>query len=228
MRIARLIRVATHIVVTHTVIVVTACAGNTEQKPAGSSAARNTATDMASGTIRSDTIASSGLSGVAPAPHVDSDSAHAGTDPATWTITAGGLGPVRAGMTVAQARAALGGELTVTGSAPACGYAASRHLPAGVNFMITDGKIARVQVLRGSVATAAGARIGDSEQRVRELYAGHVASSPHKYTNGHYLTVTPESTADSSMRIVFETDGSRVTVYRSGMLPQVEWVEGCS
>ncbi len=94
--------------------------------------------------------------------------------------------------------------------------------------MITDGKIARVQVLRGSVATAAGARIGDSEQRVHELYSSHLAVSPHKYTNGHYLTVTPVSVADSAMRIIFETDGSRVTAYRSGTLPQVEWVEGCS
>lgn len=132
-------------------------------------------------------------------------------------------------MTVEQARAALGGDLTVTGGGdPTCGYASSKRVPEGVNFMVTDGKIARVQVLRGVAATSKGVHIGDPEQRVREAYAGHVTVTPHKYTTGHYLTVTPANAAESNDRIVFETDGSRVIVYRSGMLPQVEWVEDCS
>ena len=29
-------------------------------------------------------------------------------------------------------------------------------------------------------------------------------------------------------RLVFETDGERVTRYRAGRLPEVEWVEGCA
>lgn len=149
-------------------------------------------------------------------------------DSAAWMVTEFGIGPVRAGMTVAEARAALDGALTETSSTPSCGYATSSRAPKGVNFMIVGGKIARVDVRGGTVTAAAGAKIGDTEQRVRALYPGRIAVTPHKYTNGHYLTVTPSNPADSAYRMVFETDSSRVTVYRSGLRPPVEWVEGCS
>jgi hypothetical protein len=57
---------------------------------------------------------------------------------------------------------------------------------------------------------------------VRELHTG-VVESPHKYTDGHYLTLAP----DGAHRLVFETDGGHVTRYRGGRMPEVEWVEGC-
>ena len=34
--------------------------------------------------------------------------------------------------------------------------------------------------------------------------------------------------ADSGFEVVFETDSQRVTRYRAGRLPEVEYVEGCS
>jgi hypothetical protein len=34
--------------------------------------------------------------------------------------------------------------------------------------------------------------------------------------------------ASAGKEIVFETDGKRVTMFRAGRLPEVEWVEGCS
>jgi hypothetical protein len=63
---------------------------------------------------------------------------------------------------------------------------------------------------------------------VQALYASRVAVSPHKYTGGHYLTVTPTAPGDSAYRMVFETDGRRVTQFRAGVRPAVEYVEGCS
>lgn len=60
------------------------------------------------------------------------------------------------------------------------------------------------------------------------LYPGQVTVQPHAYTDGHYLVVTPPAAADSSFRIVFETDGQKVLRYRSGLVPAVEYVEGCS
>ncbi|MFL5569051.1 MAG: hypothetical protein ACJ772_00590, partial [Gemmatimonadaceae bacterium] len=62
--------------------------------------------------------------------------------------------------------------------------------------------------------------------RIKSLYAGRLTTTPHKYTPGaHYLTVT--SPSDPNARIVFETDGSKVTEYRSGRTPAVEYVERC-
>lgn len=148
----------------------------------------------------------------------------------TWLVTARGIGPVRAGLPLQDAAAAVGGALTApAGVEPgACAYLAWRGGPPGVRVMIEGGRIARVDVDSGGVATDAGARVGDSEARVQSLYPGRVAVTPHKYTAGHrYLTVTPATPADSAYRVVFETDGRRVTRYRAGRRPPVEYVEGC-
>ena len=60
------------------------------------------------------------------------------------------------------------------------------------------------------------------------LYSGRVTVEPHKYTDGHYLVVRPSAPADSAFRLIFETDGTRVTRFRSGLQPQVAWIEGCA
>ena len=155
--------------------------------------------------------------------------------PAAWTLTESGIGPLRVGMTVDEARAALGGEFRPLGAdaeedegPDACRYAASDTLPAGVLVMLVGEKVARVDVDSGSVATAAGARIGDTEARVRDLYP-NARVQPHKYTAGRYLIALPGAPADTLHRIVFETDSAgTVTRFRGGVFPPVEYVEGCS
>ncbi len=132
-------------------------------------------------------------------------------------------------MTVAEARAVVPGfAVPASRDSTACTYGKADGLPAGVAVMVQGGKVVRVEVRSGAVATSAGARIGDSEERIKTLYPTQVSVSPHKYTAGaHYLTVVPASKADSSYRIIFETDGKRVVRYRAGLRPQVEYVEGC-
>jgi hypothetical protein len=153
--------------------------------------------------------------------------ATAPASPAAWTVTENGWGPIRAGMSVADARAALGGDLPEPGNRE-CDHLRPRHGPKGVLIMTVGGQVARVEVSDTTVATAAGARVGDTEARINALYAGRVQTGPHKYVDGHYLVVRGGGGADSVYRLVFETDGQRVTRYRSGRAPEVEWVEGCS
>ena len=132
-------------------------------------------------------------------------------------------------MTRADAEAAIGGPLAVDGDSgwTGCAYLPTDRLPPGARVMVENGTIARVDVDSGRIATAEGARIGDSEERIRQLYDGRVVTAPRKYTSGHYLTITPAVGADSAFRIVFETDSGRVTSYRSGRVPPVEYVEKC-
>lgn len=160
----------------------------------------------------------------APAPAPDP-----AKQPAALEVTERGLGPLQAGMSLAEASAALNGALVVPAGADtsACAYVQWRGGPSGVRVMIESGRIARIDVRSGSVSTEAGAHIGDTEERVSSLYAGRVTMSPHKYTKGHYMTVTPPAPADSAYRIVFETDGQRVLTYRSGRRHAVDYVEGC-
>ena len=177
-----------------------ACTGDTERAPATDSVATSSAAPAA-----------------APAAPGATDSA----------VTEHGLGPLRAGMTVADASKALGGALVVPAeTAAGCDYATWRGGPRGVHVMIDDGRIARVEIDSVGIATAAGARVGDTEERIRSLYPGRVIVTPHKYEDGHYLTVN--AVDDSSFAIVFETSKGRVTRYRAGRRPAVEYVEGCS
>jgi hypothetical protein len=148
--------------------------------------------------------------------------------PAAPSVTEQGIGPLRAGMTLSEATTALGGALVVPAGADTagCTYVEWRGGPPGVRVMVEGGRIARVDVTTPGTATATGARVGDSEERVMDLYRGRVAVTPLKYEEGHYLTVTPES-RDTSIAIVFEAANGKIARYRAGQRPQVEYVEGC-
>jgi hypothetical protein len=45
---------------------------------------------------------------------------------------------------------------------------------------------------------------------------------------GHYLTLMPKDVADKNYRVVFEALNDRVTQFRSGQVPEVEYMEGCA
>ncbi|HUQ47590.1 MAG TPA: hypothetical protein VM053_05020 [Gemmatimonadaceae bacterium] len=140
-------------------------------------------------------------------------------------VTPAGIGSVRAGMSVDEANVILNNKLIIPARLEECDYVRP-NFPKGLAFMVEKGEISRVEVRPGSdIATVAGAKIGDSEDRIKSLYPG-VAVKPHKYTDGHYLVVTPANGGNN--RIVFETDGKKVLRYYSGRLPAVEYVEGCS
>ena len=145
------------------------------------------------------------------------------------TVSDTAFGPITIGMTPARANAAVGGalELPQGMTDDACDFARPRGV-GSLTFMIETGKIVRVDVRRHDVQTAEGARVGDTEARIQQLYPGRVRVSPHKYTDGHYLTVVPPDTSAHRYRLIFETDGAIVTEFRGGALPQVEYVEGCS
>jgi hypothetical protein len=112
---------------------------------------------------------------------------------------------------------------------PECDYvfpAVGSGIPEGVSVMVVRGRLARIDVDTGAVTTEEGARIGDTEAQLRELYEG-VDVTPHKYiAKGHYFTVRGDS-ASAGKAIVFETDGQKVTMFRSGRFPEVGWVEAC-
>ncbi len=144
-----------------------------------------------------------------------------------------GIGSVRVGMTVAEASKAAGTRLVredgyqVNSS---CFYVKPQREPNSIGFMVVGDHIARVDVWKNrSITTHSGAKIGDTEAKIKSLYQGQIQVTPHKYVQGgHYLTLVPKDRADSNYRVIFETDGKRVTQFRSGKRPQVEYIEGCS
>jgi hypothetical protein len=145
-------------------------------------------------------------------------------------LSINGIGSVQVGMTVSQARKAAGIRLVGDAQNNSCYYVKPQRTPKDLGFMVTEGRISRIDVWKnGKITTLKGAKIGDTEARVKSLYTGQIEVTPHKYVpGGHYLTFVPKDQSNQNYRVVFETDGKRVTQFRSGKLPEVEYVEGCS
>jgi hypothetical protein len=162
--------------------------------------------------------------GGSPPAAADTGGAAAPDIRAAWTASATAVGPVRIGMTVAQAERALGSPFEPSSDSGECVYRKSAAAPPGVLFMQVGGRIVRIDITEPRVRTANGIEVGSSERDVRAAYGSAIAISPHKYTAGRYLTVAD----DADHRVVFETGEERVTRYRAGRLPEVEWVEGCA
>jgi hypothetical protein len=160
----------------------------------------------------------------APVPPEAADSAEAPSDP--WAVSVTGAGDIRIGMRLPDLMPYLAEGTDTTGIGGGCRFVSVTGAPDSVGFMVESGRLARIDVRGGPTPTAEGARVGDEESRIEELYPD-LRRMPHKYTDGNYLIVIPIP-GDTLHRYVFETDGERVTQYRAGVYPQVEWVEGCA
>jgi hypothetical protein len=122
----------------------------------------------------------------------------------------------------------VAGDITLPATGAECAYVRPPAAPAGVGIMLARGQVVRVDIDSAGVPSDAGVAVGDSTSRVSEAYAGRVTVTPHKYLrNGQYLTVRSPSPEDSALRIVFEADSGHIKRFRSGRVPEVEWVERC-
>jgi hypothetical protein len=154
------------------------------------------------------------------------DTAAADSVAPDWTVRTDGIGPIRVGRPLAEASRTLGEPLVVR--ARDCDHVTPTRTPAGVRFMVVRDTVVRIEVDSAGVRTVDGAQVGDSESRVLELYGTRARIEPHKYTypNGHYLVIAPPG--DPVHRLIFETLDGRVTMFRAGRVPSVQWAEGCS
>ena len=144
-------------------------------------------------------------------------------------LTPEGMGPARIGMTVKQAEAALGYPLNVQyPNDQSCGQGGR----AGAWYMFENGRLVRIDIEAGTGdkpvpphATAARILLGSTEADVKKAYA-HVVVEGHPYNeHGHYLRV---DTVPKKAGFIFETDGKRVTSFRAGVYPALDYTEGCS
>jgi hypothetical protein len=104
-----------------------------------------------------------------------------------------------------------------------CHFVSPSGAASPYGFMVVEGRITRVDIRQGGIYTSTGLGVGSSESEVLKAYPNQVEVSPHRYTDGHYLTV---SIADG-YAIIFETDTKQVERYRAGSYPSIAWIEGC-
>ena len=153
---------------------------------------------------------------------------------ANRAISFAGFGTARFGATVQAVREAWGHDLDAT---PAdepggCHYLLPRSRPGrsgyGVGFMIEGERFVRVDVDSSDIVAPGGGRIGMSAAEIEELYQGSIDPQPHKYVDGgRYLRIADPAGGDGVLLLETDADG-RVTEWRVGVPPQVDYVEGCS
>jgi hypothetical protein len=145
-------------------------------------------------------------------------------------VAINGIGAVKVGMNVPQAAQAANTKLVVEyfPDSYSCYYLQAEGKLEGVGLMVTDNRISRIDIDNPKITTISGAKVGDTEQKIKSLYPGQIQVTRHKYLlSGHYLTLIPKDPADKNFRVIFETDGKKVIRYRAGKLPEVEYVERC-
>ena len=170
-------------------------------------------------------VAPGSESGKAPPP------AAAPSAPAASPLTPEGLGPIRIGMTDAEARAAVGGaniEIdTGTELSQTCTEIKLKGAYPGVYLMIEEGRLTRITATDdAAVRTDKGIGVGASAAQVTAAYPGAVAE-PHKYEEApaQYLTVW---TVPGKEGTVFEVNGRGVVGSIHAGTDSITYVEGCA
>ena len=138
------------------------------------------------------------------------------------------FGSVKIGMTASQAAKVLGVRVTRDAGyeGGTCYYTSPKRGFKDIAFMMDGRRIVRIDINSKEYATDKGAKIGDSEARIKRLYKGKYKVYKNKYVDyAHDIEV--EMTG-GKFSIIFETDGKRVVSYRIGKAEQVGYVEGCS
>jgi len=142
-------------------------------------------------------------------------------------ITTAGLGVIRIGMDQAEAeKAANDRQLRQDGGSDACYVSVLERSPGNISFIFSNGIFATVVVNDQSVATSSGARVGDSEQQILDLFGDKIVATD--IPTGRNLTFVPSDPGFENDRVVFRTDGTAVVQIRAGSLPEVGAENGCS
>ena len=143
-----------------------------------------------------------------------------------------GYGGARFGMTAQQTRQAWAEPLS--GDAPAnprgCYQLspASATSPREFSVMLEGDRFVRYDVGTDAETAPGGGKVGMTADQIRSLYAGRIREQPAKYVPGG-VDLRISANDDSGSALVFETDAAgKVTHWRVGQSPAVDYVEGCS
>jgi len=139
-----------------------------------------------------------------------------------------GYGPARLGMSVEALRAAWPAALAFPAHPDVC-FVVLAHDPGPVRLMFENGVFVRYDLDRDNPREVApgGGRVGMRIDELRRLYGGRMVESPHKYVEGGKVLRVASGDAEDDA-LVFEADAdARVTTWRVGRPPQVDYVESC-
>lgn len=151
-----------------------------------------------------------------------------GPTPAAGAISYAGFGPAKFGATQEVVRMAWGKDMVGgPGDPDGCYYLYPQPKAQSsyrIAFMIEHQRFARLDVDAAGIVAPGGGQVGMSVGEIRALYPG-IAEQPHKYVEGGKNL---RHTDASGSVLLFELDpAGKVTEWRVGVPPQVDYVEGC-
>jgi hypothetical protein len=145
----------------------------------------------------------------------------------SWCLGMGGIGPIRAGMTVEQVLA-LADFPGIERKQPAgdCWYLRYHGGGSDFDLKIIGGKVVRVELKGASkLRTFSGAGIGTTQSALEAMYGARLDVQPHKYDPAGHTITLKSSGGDFGLR--FETSGGKVTAIQGGPWEHLNYVEGC-
>lgn len=140
-----------------------------------------------------------------------------------------GYGELHLGITADAARRAWKGTLKGDEvGADNCAYLGPAGTAAGPYLMFEKGRFVRYDVRGANTVAPGGGRVGLAADDIRRMYTGRVEEQPHHYVEGgKYLRIADPASKDRALLFEIDEHG-RVTTWRVGQAPQVDYVEGCA
>ena len=143
------------------------------------------------------------------------------------SVSTVGIDRIMFGMTVHDAQVAAGSRFTPVTPIGHCYLVVPDDAPPGITFWVVAGTVERVDVDTRTITTRSGAGIGDTEDRIREMFGERIHTTPLPDGSGNLLAYVPKDVADATYRVMFLSNGVQITRLWAGRLPWAEELGGC-
>ena len=141
-----------------------------------------------------------------------------------------GLGPIRFGMSAAQAETASGLSVGVEESVGDCSFWTLPGLPLpAANLVALDGRFAYVLLFRRNVSTSRGIKVGDGLTRLRHRYRGKLYSGHSAALDAAEMRLFSSTRVGAATyEIEFDIDRGRVGYISAGTRHVIETFGECA
>ncbi len=146
---------------------------------------------------------------------------------AASSVSTVGIDRIMFGMTLHDAQVAAGSRFTPITPIGHCFLVVPEAGQAGLAFWVVAGTVERVDVDTRTITTRSGAGIGDTEDRIREMFGERIHTTALPDGSGNLLAYIPRDVADATYRVMFLSNGLQIIRMWAGRLPWAEELGGC-